>query len=68
MATMRVVESVDDERNLGHGWWFYLKPGWRWVGYNTHCIHRDTKRECLEELRINVEPCDCADCLKAKQV
>lgn len=62
MATMKVVASVEDERHLDAGWWFYLKPGWKVSGYNTHCIHRDTKRECMEMLKYSVERCECETC------
>lgn len=65
MATMKDVESIDDERHLGHGWWFNLRPGLKWKGYETHTIRRDTKRECLYELKTNVVPCNCDHCVKA---
>lgn len=62
---MSVVARVGDERAQGHGWWYYLKPGYRVAGEMTHAIHCETRRECDEELRFFVEPCDCGDCKEA---
>lgn len=65
MAVMSDVESIDDERSDGHGWWFYLRKGLKWDGRNTHSIHRETKRECLYELKNSVVVCGCYECIKA---
>ena len=65
MATMSAVRLVDDERGDGHGWWFYLRKGLKWGNRNTHSIHRETKAECLYELKNSVVECDCAECVKA---
>ena len=47
----RMVEDWDDERNLGHGWFCYLKDGWT---FDPMCDQRartfETKREAFEEL------------------
>lgn len=63
-TSMRIVEEVVDERAQGHGWWYYLKPGWKREGYNTHALRADTKRVINEQLRTEVVPCDCAGCLE----
>lgn len=65
MATMKVVAEVVDEREYDAGWWFYLKPGWKWEGYGTHAIRRDLKKDCLWELKTNVVPCNCLICKSA---
>lgn len=56
----KLVEEVEDDRANDNGWWAYLKPGWRSLE-QTHQVHEDTVRECLEQLRY-CEPCDCDEC------
>lgn len=62
---MSIVAEIGDERAQGNGWWYYLKPGYRVAGKMTHAIRCDTRRECNEELRWRVEPCDCEGCAKS---
>jgi hypothetical protein len=67
MATMAAVSEVIDERAYGHGWWYYLKPGWKRRGYETHALRADTKREINQILREEVVPCDCPHCSEHKK-
>jgi hypothetical protein len=58
------VESIDDERRLGHGWFVYLEghclpPG---TG-EAHCFTEATARDVQKKLRWVVK-CECADCKK----
>lgn len=64
MATMRIVEQIIDERNDGHGWWYFLKPGWKREGYDTHSLRADTKREINKQLKTEVVACNCAECIE----
>ena len=56
------VADVSDERDMGDGYWVYLKPGWRWVEDCLHAIHEDTPSACLRELRGGVIECKCNYC------
>lgn len=58
----RLVEAVEDDRRNDNGWWCYLKPGWINTLTDTHCVHEDTVRECLDQLANHCEPCKCGDC------
>lgn len=62
MAAMSAVANISDERSFGHGIWYELKPGWRRAGYMTHQLRAETHKECKEQLRLEVEPCDCENC------
>lgn len=62
--SMRKVREVIDERAQGHGWWYVLKPGWKREGYETHQLRAATKREINQQLRTEVVPCHCAECVK----
>ena len=46
-----MIEDWDDERDLGHGWFCYLKPGWSFE-FLDECGTRsfDTKREAMESI------------------
>lgn len=59
---MAAVAEVIDERADGHGWWYYLKPGWKREGFETHALRASTKRELNKMLRNEVVPCDCREC------
>lgn len=58
----RRVADVSDEREMGDGFWVYLKPGWRWAEDWVHSIHEDTPSECLRELHRAI-PCHCRECV-----
>jgi len=63
-ATLRpykdIIDEVSDERSTGDGVWVYLNKGLRWD--YIHFIHEDTLKECADQLKHNVEPCDCDQC------
>lgn len=65
MPTMKIVQEIIDERGDGHGWWYFLKPGWKRQGYEYHSLRADTKKEINRQLRDEVVPCNCADCVAA---
>lgn len=56
------IDEILDERGDDNGYWIYFKPGWINEMTETHCIHEDTVRECLRQLRNYVKPCTCREC------
>lgn len=50
------IKEVSDERATGEGYWIYLVAGWWSPWDETHCIHEDTLRYCVEKMHW-VEPC-----------
>ena len=64
-----LVESISvEDGGLVEGkvdYWVYLKPGWCHSG-GEHSVHELTLTECLENLKLEVHPCDCDDCKPTK--
>lgn len=52
-----------NERDPENGWayWIYFKPGWINTMTETHSIHEDSVRACLEMTKW-IRPCECEDC------
>jgi hypothetical protein len=59
------VDMVSDERDCNSGIWIYFKPGWINYMTETHCIHEETVRECIDYWKYVVS-CDCEDCKNAR--
>ena len=46
-----MVEDWDDERDLGHGWFCYLKPGWSFDPMDSlRTMSFETKTEAFDRL------------------
>lgn len=57
------VESVEDYRASGEGYWVHLACGWRTPDGETHSIHEETITECARDLR-DAEVCTVPGCCK----
>ncbi len=57
------IESVEDYRSSGEGYWVHLACGWRTYDYETHSIHEDALKDVLWNLR-HVKPCLEPGCCK----
>jgi len=55
------IDEISDERNIGNGWFVYLKPGWQMDG--AHCFGEDTKLDVRSTMQ-RVTKCACAECCK----
>lgn len=59
------IHSISDERDMGQGFWIYLK-GYTNVSMDSveplHTIHENSITECLKQLRC-AEKCDCKYCI-----
>lgn len=55
------VQSIEDERNEDNGYWVYLVNGWFNPYLETHCIHEDTVKAVLDQMK-DIEKCHCEWC------
>ncbi len=60
----RISEYEDDRANQ-NGHWVHLKDGWINLFSETHMIHEDTVKECVEQMRHWVKRCLCEQCTSA---
>lgn len=58
------VESISDERSTQDGIWVELHRGYINAPMETHTIHEDTWRDCWRQLKYDIEPCMCEQCIK----
>ena len=63
------VESLEDERSYGNGWWVYLNKGFAYghVGDATgeaHCFSEDTLSDMWRSLKMT-GTCKCDECQEA---
>lgn len=56
-----VIEDVSDERQMGDGYWVYLKKGYYWDDPGLHIVHEDTITECVRCLKER-QVCTCHEC------
>jgi hypothetical protein len=56
------IQSVDDERDTGDGYWIYLEPGHQDGESYLHLIHEWTVKDLLRKVR-GIEACRCEDCV-----
>lgn len=57
------IKYIDDERDMGEGYWIYLKAGWsKGDEPGCHIIHEDTVKDCAKQMTA-VVACQCDDCL-----
>ncbi len=61
-SDLRVAE-VSDERELGDGFWVYLKSGWNNGSAEEHIIHEASPSACLKRF-YEIDDCNCDDCKK----
>lgn len=61
MIRARLLAHVSDEYREPDGYWIELLPGWR-MPSGEHAIVESTKGAARARL-IEVEPCDCAECV-----
>jgi len=55
------VGRVDDERDDGHGVWFYLRPG-RCTDTGAHVVHESSEARA-DYVLGDLYECDCNACL-----
>jgi len=55
------IQSVDDERDTGDGYWIYLEPGYQDSESDLHLIHEWRVKDLLRKVQ-GIKPCDCQDC------
>jgi hypothetical protein len=63
----RRIEELSDERDVGNGWFVYLKPGFAYADANTdnpqHSFGEDTMGDVRRSMKM-VKPCQCAECVR----
>lgn len=65
-----IIEEIEDYRSQGpdgDGYWVHLKPGWVNTLTETHSVHEDELKQCVEILAKGfIVQCSCAECERLK--